>query len=203
MDHPGDDDVERAAGALGARPVAWRAVTRGGQTAASRWVATLPDGTTRFVKIAHTDDTASWIRDEHLFYARAGTRPYLPAFLGWRDDGERPVLVLEDLSAAVWPPPWSADGIDAVLRCLREVAGSDPPPDLPDARNSQFALDAWPEVAADPVPFLELGLCSEGWLETHLPALSAASASARFAGEHCCTSTSAATTSACGTAGRR
>jgi len=180
---PSADDIERASRALKAEPVAWRAVTRGGQTAASRWVATLPDGSTRFVKIAHTDDTASWIRDEHLFYALAGPRPYLPAFLGWRDDGERPVLVLEDLSDAVWPPPWSDERVDSVLRCLREVAESEPPPDLPDARNSQFALDAWPEVAADPGPFLALGLCSAHWLKRHLPALSAASSAARFTGD--------------------
>lgn len=181
-DHPGADDIERASRALRAEPVAWRAVTRGGQTAASRWVATLPDGSTRFVKIAYTDDTASWIRDEHLFYALAGRRPYLPAFLGWLD-GDRPVLVLEDLSRAEWPPPWSAGRVDAVLRCLREVAGSEPPPDLPDARNSQFALDAWPHVAGDPEPFLALGLCSEDWLERHLPTLSAASAAAAFTGD--------------------
>lgn len=71
-DRPSADDIERASRALKAEPVAWRTVTRGGQTAASRWVATLPDGSTRFVKIAHTDDTASWIRDEHLFYSLAG-----------------------------------------------------------------------------------------------------------------------------------
>jgi hypothetical protein len=183
-DHrPSPDDIERASRALKHEPVAWRAVTRGGQTAASRWVATLPDGSTRFVKIAHTDDTASWIRDEHLFYALAGPRPYLPAFLGWRDDGVRPVLVLEDLSDAVWPPPWSDERVDSVLDCLREVAESEPPTGLPDARNSQFALDAWPEVAADPGPFLALGLCSADWLERHLPALSAASCAARFTGD--------------------
>ena len=108
MERPSEADAERAARALRVAPVAWRPVTRGGQTAASRWVATLPDGTTRFVKIAHTDDTASWIRDEHLFYALAGRRAYLPEFLGWRDDGARPVLVLEDLSEATWPPPWTA-----------------------------------------------------------------------------------------------
>jgi thiamine kinase-like enzyme len=183
MERPSEADVARAARALRVTPVGWRPVARGGQTAASRWVATLPDGTTRFVKIAHTDDTASWIRDEHLFYALAGHRAYLPAFHGWRDDGIRPVLVLEDLSEATWPPPWTNDRVQAVLRCLREVAESEPPPDLPDARNSQWALDAWPEVAADPEPLLRLGLCSPRWLEQHLDRLSAASAAARFEGD--------------------
>ncbi len=143
----------------------------------------MPDGTTRFVKIGSTDDTASWIRDEHPFYALAGPRPYLPVLLGWYDDGERPVLVLEDLSGAMWPPPWSSERVDAVLAALREVAESEPPPGLPDARNSQFALDAWPEIAADPEPFLGLGLCSAAWLDRHLPVLSEAAATANFEGD--------------------
>ena len=183
MEGPDAGDAARAARAIRAVPASWRPVTRRGQTAAARWVATLPDGSTRFVKIAHTDDTASWIRDEHLFYARAGRRSYLPELLGWDDDGERPALVLEDLSPASWPPPWSPDRVDAVVRCLLEVADSLPPPDLPDASNSQFSLDAWPEVAADPAPFLSLGLCSERWLLRHLPTLSAASAAASFQGD--------------------
>ncbi|MDH4113612.1 MAG: aminoglycoside phosphotransferase family protein [Actinomycetota bacterium] len=183
MDRPSRDDVERVSAAIKSEPVSWRPVTRGGQTAASRWVTTLSDGSTRFVKIAHTDDTAAWIRDEHLFYALAGRRPYLPSFMGWHDDGERPVLVLEDLSGAAWPPPWTRAGVEAVIRCLHEVAESEPPPGLPDARNSQFALDAWPDVAADPSPFLSLGLCSPAWLERHLPALSEASARAVFDGD--------------------
>ncbi len=59
----------------------------------------------------------------------------------------------------------------------------EPPPDLPDARNSRFALDAWPHVAADPAPFLSLGLCSATWLERHVPVLSAASAGAHVDGD--------------------
>ena len=183
MEGPSAGDAERAGRAIGIEPVAWRPVTRGGQTAASRWVATLPDGSTRFVKIGASLDTASWVRDEHLFYSLAGPRPFLPAVLGWRDDGERPVLVLQDLSRAAWPPPWSSDRVEMVLRCLGEVAESEPPPDLPDARNSQFALDGWPEVTADPGPFLSLGLCSEAWLDRHLPTLALASSRARFDGD--------------------
>jgi len=85
---PPPEDVERATRALKAEPVAWRAVERGGQTAASRWIATLPDGATRFVKIAFTLDTAAWIRDEHLFYLQHKGLAFLPAMIGWDDDGE-------------------------------------------------------------------------------------------------------------------
>lgn len=62
-DRPSADDIERATSALDVEPVAWRAVTRGGQTAASRWVATLPDGSTRFTgdRLLHFD-----IRSDNL-----------------------------------------------------------------------------------------------------------------------------------------
>lgn len=44
-------------------------------------------------------------------------------------------------------------------------------------------LRGWSRVAADPPPFLGLGLCSSGWLERALPALLAAEAAAPLAGE--------------------
>jgi hypothetical protein len=44
-------------------------------------VVTLPDGSTSFVKIGYSLDTASWLRDEHLFYVHAAAcRP--PRMLG-------------------------------------------------------------------------------------------------------------------------
>jgi phosphotransferase family enzyme len=180
---PEDADVERVATALGSRPVAWEPVERGMQTAAGRFIATTEDGRRAFVKIGWTLDTASWIRDEHLFYARTRGRPFLPALVGWDDDGERPVLALEDLSDARWPPPWDPRGVEQVLACLAEVAATSPPPDLPTARNSQWGLDGWPEVARDPSPFLSLGLCSRSWLDRSLPALADASRRARFDGD--------------------
>ena len=182
MQRPAEDDVERAAHALKARPESWERMRRGGQTTAGRWIATLPNGSRAFVKIGTTLDTASWVRDEHLFYTRMGDAPFLPKRLGWFDDGEVPVLVLEDLSGATWPPPWEQAHVDAVMACLEEVATATPPPDLPTAENSQWGLDGWPEIGADPRPFLTLELCSRGWLEQSLPILAAASARARFDG---------------------
>jgi hypothetical protein len=180
---PEDADVERVAAALKAEPVAWRRVNRGVQTAAGRWVVTTSDGTRAFVKIGWTLDTASWIRDEHLVYARLRGAPFLPALLGWNDDGVRPVLALEDLSDAHWPPPWEPRRVDLVLACLDEVGRTPAPPDLPEARSSQWGLDGWPEVARDPEPFLSLELCSRSWLDRALTTLASASARARFEGD--------------------
>ncbi len=45
MDGSPPEDVARVTAALGAAPVAWEPAIRGGQTAAARWLVTLPDAT--------------------------------------------------------------------------------------------------------------------------------------------------------------
>jgi hypothetical protein len=140
-----EDEADRIRHALKAEPVGWREVTRRGQTNASHWLVELPDGSSAFAKSARGDDTASWIRDEHMFYAETRGAPFLPRLLGWHDDGERPVIVLEDLSNAYWPPPWDTWHVDAVLACLAEVAATPPPPDLPSVVDSQFDFQGWIE----------------------------------------------------------
>ncbi|MGH2527176.1 MAG: hypothetical protein ACRDG2_10565 [Actinomycetota bacterium] len=119
-------NVTRALRRLGGPPAAWRAVTDGGHTPARRWVVTLDDGPTAFVKVATDELTASWIRDEHTTYSALRGAAFMPRFIGFHDDGEQPVLALEDLSSAAWPPPWSTDRIDSVLRCLSDVAATSP-----------------------------------------------------------------------------
>jgi phosphotransferase family enzyme len=171
MDAPPRDEAARIERALNAEPVGWREVTRGGQTNASHWLVELPDETTAFVKSAKGDDTASWIRDEHLFYAQMRGAPFLPRMLGWHDDGERPVIALEDLSDAYWPPPWDPVHVDAVLASLAEVAATTPPPNLPRAADSQFDFQGWTEIEDHPASFLSLSLCSKEWLEAALPTL--------------------------------
>ena len=136
-----------------------------------------------FVKIAALDYTADWLRDEHRVYEALDGHPFLPRALGWDDDGIAPALVLEDLSGEAWPPPWDAARVDAVLATLDAVHASTPPAGVPPAIESQFGLDGWPDVIADPQPFLALGICSSAWLEEHLPTLADASASAEIGGD--------------------
>ncbi len=184
MDRPGTDDVARVATALHAEPVTWRHATRGGQTAASRWIVALPDGTSAFVKLGATLETAAWIRDEHLAYARLRGRPFLPRMLGYADDGDRPVLAIEDLSDAHWPPPWEPGAVEAVLACLEEVHSTAPPADLPTVAQHGLELHlSWRTVAADPEPLLGLRLCDPAWLEHALPVLEQATAAARIEGD--------------------
>jgi hypothetical protein len=69
---------------------------------AGRWVVDLADGSTAFAKVGTTENTANWLRTEHETY-RPLTAGFMPRLLGW-DDVDAPILLLEDLSGAVWPP---------------------------------------------------------------------------------------------------
>ena len=181
---PGPADVERVRRALGATPVAWRPVPGHGAASTRRFVVELPSGATAFVKIAAFDYAAEWFRDERLAYDALDGMPCLPRLLGWDDDGEAPLLALEDLSAARWPPPWDRSSVDAVLSALDALHAATPRSKLPTADERQFGLDSWSDVTADPGPFLATEICSPEWLTDYLPALAASSAAARIEGEH-------------------
>jgi aminoglycoside phosphotransferase (APT) family kinase protein len=180
---PDPADIARVRRALGTTPITWRAASGHGAPSNRRFIVALEGGRTAFVKIAALDYTADWLRDEHRVYEALTGLPFLPSLLGWDDDGTAPALVLEDLSGEAWPPPWDAARIDAVLATLDAVHAISPPVGVPPAAESQFGLDGWPDVIADPQPFLVLGICSPAWLEDHLPALAEASVSARVDGD--------------------
>ncbi len=161
------------------RPVAWTRLRRG-YTPAERWVVQLNDGSSVFVKGAVDEGTAEGLRTEHRVYStiEAG---YLPELRAWDDDDVNPVLLLEDLSAAYWPPPWRPSDVELVLDTLAKVRTT-PPPDWVPAQDRE-RLRGWPAVAEDPRPFLSLRLCSEAWLNQALPDLVAAEGDARIDGD--------------------
>ncbi len=162
------DLVDRISALLGRRVPAWRRAL-GGYTAAERWICSLQDGQSAFAKVAVDARTAQWLREEYHVYQHVDAA-YLPRLLGWSDDhADRPILLLEDLSQADWPPPWTQPRIERVLALISAVAATTPPPDLPwlaDQKESVFS--GWATVARDPRPFLSLGLCSAAWLERSL-----------------------------------
>ena len=127
MERPDEDDVDRVSRALGGRPVAWRPAPGHGAPSNRRWVVTLPGGATAFVKIAAYDYTAGWLRNEHANYVALQSSPHVPRLLGWDDDDVHPVLAIEDLSEAAWPPPWSPAHIDAVFGALEAIHAEQPP----------------------------------------------------------------------------
>jgi hypothetical protein len=157
---------------LGAPAVEWRAA-HGGYTPAERWVVQMADGRSAFVKAAVDDLSAGWLRAEERIY-EALRAPFQPALIGW-EDGPRPILILEDLSAAAWPPPWDEDRVNAVRVALALVAATPAPSWLPRLADSAMDLHGWRGVAEDPQPFLALGLVSAAWLAATLPDLIGAS----------------------------
>jgi hypothetical protein len=154
---------------LGSRVTGARAVL-GGYTPALRWIAQLADGRSVFVKYAVAEPVVPRLRREHFVYQHIDGAAWCPKLLGF-DDGEEPMLVIEDLSAWAWPPPWDADRVESVRAALGAIGTHPPPPGLAPATSLGIAADGWEEVARDPEPFLGLGLCSRGWLSDALPTL--------------------------------
>jgi hypothetical protein len=147
-----------------------------------RFVVELADGRGAFVKHAPGGDMARWLRREQQVYASLRA-PFLPDVLG-AADGEAPILLLEDLSAAWWPPPWRSGDVDAVLATLADVRRLQPPPATPTlAAYESGLLERWRAVAADPEPFLSLGLVERHWLDRALPTLIDAAEAAPLDGE--------------------
>jgi Phosphotransferase enzyme family len=153
-----------------------------GSEVTRRFIVQLPDDSSAFVKIAASDFVAEWFRDEHLAYEALEGSPFLPRLVGWDDDGEAPMLAIEDLSEARWPPPWDPQGVGAVVAALDRLHATTPKRPLPTAEQRQFGLDSWPDVIADPVPLLSTGVCGREWLERHLFTLAEASARAAIEG---------------------
>lgn len=165
---------------IGAEPVA------GGYSGAGRWRVFFADDTTAFVKVGTTPWTERAVRQEAAVYEDCDW-PFAPRMYGadlGLDLGEPPLIVLEDLGVGHWPPPWSAERIARVRSTLDEVAQTPPPSSLgrlADLR--ELLMRGWSEVAADPVAFLALGLCSPEWLQAALPILVEAEESVDLDGE--------------------
>jgi hypothetical protein len=144
-------------------------------------VVDLADGTSAFAKVGVSELTSGWLRDEHRMY-EALDRPFMPRLVAW-EDGDRPILLLENLSRLPWPPPWNDSRISAVLRTLDEVAATTPPGWLQPLERHPIDLNGWPRVASDPAPLLSTGLTDATWLEAALPTLLAAAAACRLTGK--------------------
>jgi hypothetical protein len=168
-------------GIVGARVVGLERVEGGGYTLAGRHRAFLDDGRTVFVKSAVDDLSAGWLRTEIRVYTalRGG---FLPVFHGWAEHDGLPLIVLEDLGDAHWPPPWRDGDIDAVKRALRELAATSAPEGIEPVPRADLAHE-WLEVERDPQPFLSTGVAERQWLDESIRALRDASEHAPFGGE--------------------
>jgi hypothetical protein len=173
----------------GSAPISWRRIERG-YTPAERWVVGFSDGSRAFAKVGASPLTSDFLRVEHRRY-RQLQAPFMPRLLGFDPDLERPVLLLEDLSAADWPPPWQPGEVGRVVETLRQVAATRPlPEDLPSLEDEFGASGSddragcgWGAVLRDPDAFLRLGLCSADWLSQAQGRLLAAQDQAVLLGE--------------------
>ena len=139
---------------------------QGGYTNARRRIVRFRDGNTAFAKCATDRRTGEWLHSEISIY-RQISGDFMAAALAW-DDEEPPLLVLEDLSGNLWPPPWTPDRVDMVLDSLATIHGSQA--SVPEYQDV-FAHRGWHEVAGRPEAFLSIRVASESWLTKCLPTL--------------------------------
>ena len=172
---------ERLARLLGADVVATEFVQGRGYTHTGRHRAVLGDGRSVFVKSAVDELSAGWLRLERIVYENVDAL-FLPRFLAYDEDGGLPVLVLEDLSDAYWPPPWRDGDVEAMRAALEDVAATSAPAGLTPihAWASDWA-GRWAAVATDPEPLLSTRIESREWLDAHLSAIQEAAAKAPVA----------------------
>jgi hypothetical protein len=131
-----------------------------------------------FVKEASDEGSLAMLRREAIVYANV-LGSFLPALVGFAEDGDRAVLALEYLSDVRWPPPYPGD-VSPLFAALEQASSSAPPLELPAHRRRK---SRWERIADDPEPFLGLGACSPDWLERSLDELIAAETQADFEGD--------------------
>src|SRR3954463_4824875 len=178
------DDADRIELAVGTRPTVLEPVAGHGAPSHRRWRVLFGDRSPAFAKVAAFDYVADWLRLEHANYRSLAGMPYLPDVVGWHDDGEAPVLVIEDLSQAVWPPPWSSQAVDAVLEALAEIQSTPPPTAIDEDFGALFDIhEGWDPMRDDPTGALALGVFHRPWFERHADDLAAAAATAELGGD--------------------
>lgn len=159
---------------LGA-PIVREFAVSGGYTPALRFRIETASGDRGFVKVAVNPYTRrALIREAEVLSAlQALGMPFVPQLIAVDPDPIHPLLVLEDLGDARWPPPWDEALVESVLSTLRELHKT--PTTLPSYAEVHPEEDhGWLDVAADPQPFLDLGLVSGAWLDASLSTLVAA-----------------------------
>ena len=95
------------------RPVEVCRPVQGGYTPAVRLLCKASQASF-FVKVGVTPSTSQQLRREIYIY-NSISGDFMPKLVGWEEDEGEPILIIEDLSAHHWPPPWSEWRVDLVL----------------------------------------------------------------------------------------
>jgi len=163
--------------AVGTWPERLTPLDGGGYTRSRTWWAKTQDGSV-FLKEASHEGSLAMLKREAIVYANV-SGSFLPALVGFAEGEDCAVLALEYLSDVRWPPPYP-DDVSPLIAALEQTSSTTPPPELP-AHGKWHSR--WERIAADPEPFLGLGVCSRGWLGQSLGQLTAAEARADFEGD--------------------
>lgn len=165
----GEDLVLRIERLLGAKVESCIPARGGGYTPATRLICTTSKASF-FVKAGATPLTAEFLRREIHVYNRI-RGPFLPPLVAWEDHPTEPLLIIEDLSACHWPPPWEEHRVERVLEQIQTMHQTKPPPLETYAQVHGARSLGWQTVATDTGPFLSLGIAEERWLDQALPVL--------------------------------
>jgi hypothetical protein len=176
--NPPRDLLDRVERLLGSRPIGWKHAA-GGYTTNERWSLDLADGRRAFAKMANVEAMAGFLRDEYRTMSLFD-EDFRCEILAWEDDPEHPLLVLEDLRDARWPPPWEPGDVERVRATLERMWDL-PAHGLPPG--AVFDHGYWEGIAKDPAGFLGLGIVSPDWFERNRPALVEAERAARYGGD--------------------
>ncbi len=172
-----EPDLDLVAKAIGSHPTSLVPAGGGGYTRSGSWIAETADGPA-FVKQAEDEGSLSMLRREAIVYEHV-RGPFLPAFRGFADDGDRAALAVEAILDGYWPPPYR-DDVHTLFAALDEVAATPPPPSLPSV---QPWTSRWREVGADTGPLLSLGVCTTEWLDAALDVLIEAELASEWTGD--------------------
>jgi hypothetical protein len=180
--------VARAIERLLGSPVVAFASRPGGYTRAVTGRVMLRDGRAHFVKTVAPDcppddplvEDLVHERDALLAIAAGSAGSRVPAIISTAG-GPSPLIVLEDLSAATWPPPYP-DDLRPLVQALRDLSKVVPPPSLPALADEEGAGGSWHRIADDRAAFLGIGLVDGAWLDRALPALVDAEGRVQLAG---------------------
>ncbi len=161
----------------------WFRVLRG-YTTAERWIVSTDSERSYFVKVGTDNATAEWLRAESRVY-KALDEPWLAQVVDWIDEGdESPILILENLHGASWPPAWDDATIDAVRETLAAIHATEPPHGLPAiTAGDRRTLAGWTDVAADPEALFAARIIDKRWFNRAVGELIDLSAKAVMEGD--------------------
>jgi hypothetical protein len=177
---PRQETLRAAERLVFARAVEWRPIL-GGYSANRRWLVTLANGQTLFAKEAVNEDTRRWLDLERRMYETV-TAAFMPEYFGWDAAGEYPVLFIEDLSSAEWPPPWTDKKIERVKETVSQINHTSAPDFVGSLAAEKDRHSGWYAVAQSPDGFASLGIASRDWIDTYLSSLVEAENAAEWEG---------------------